>query len=118
MKLENEIDYDLVERVCHSFGKTLEVVSGTPDHRIIYPSVSYPESLLPYPKSVIKHAIGLWKDYVEKNNRMEDVELMEEIQIQLEKFVPDNEAHEMNQKLLRDEAFLRVMFQKKSGRVS
>lgn len=117
METENEINYELVERVCHAFGKTLEVVNGNPDNRIIYPTVSYPESLLPYPKPVIRYAVNLWKDYAEKNHRTEQIELMGTIQAALENFVPDNEAKEMNQRLLNDETYLRVMFQKRSEQI-
>jgi len=114
MENSNEIDYKIVEKVCHDFSKVLEDVCSDPMVRFKYPAIHYPESLLPYPKSVISFALNIWKEFAEKKNDKSTVNLLEEmITVHLPSFVPDDEAKSLNLNLLTSDICLKLSFSKK-----
>ncbi len=112
MEKNEEINYVLVEKVCHAFGKTIEEV-GT-DGVLKYPMLLYPESLLPYPKPVIRYAFDLWKKYAEEKGNREQLDMLKFVEAHLDSFIADDEAMKENLKLASQEAFLEIGFRKKS----
>ncbi|PKL72318.1 hypothetical protein CVV26_02020 [Candidatus Kuenenbacteria bacterium HGW-Kuenenbacteria-1] len=84
------------ETIIHEYGKIIERVGLETMQK--YPAVVYPQSLLPYPKEVIKKALedGLW--------HIEDEKMRESIKFclgSLVAFIDDDEANKRNSEMLK-----------------
>lgn len=90
-----------IEKIIHEFGKLQEDVSK----RIIthYPSLKFPESLLPHKKEVIAAAID--EAIKIKENSNEIVNLLKVSRVFLDGFIDDREAYKSNDKLLCQDGY-------------
>lgn len=105
------INFELIEKVCKAFGKTLENDSkDTINGLLKYPSLKVPESKLPYPKPVIEYAL---KKCIEHSNNIGDKKMADYLAkalAYLSLYVPDEEANRENYRLLKNEAYLEAIF--------
>lgn len=108
----SKVNLELVQRICHSFGKTLEeIFSG--DAYIKYPTMQLPESLLPYPKLVIEKALDLWIEITDKNNEIDTTKSLQSSKASLDFFVSDSVANEANSKMFKNNDFIESVFKGK-----
>ena len=85
-----------IEKIVHDFGKIQEEVGKRiPTH---YPSLKYPNSLLPYKKDNI---LAAFEKAIEiKRDDLKTVELLRSGLVFLDGFVDDQEAYNSNHQLL------------------
>ncbi len=88
-------EYREIEKIVQEYGKVQEEVA----QQILahYPSMHFPESLLPYPKKKIQWALAEAVKYTDDDKMIENIKSCAAF---LEGFVPDDEASEKNAKLL------------------
>lgn len=90
-----------IEKIIHEFGKLQEDISKRiPTH---YPSLKFPQSLLPYKKEVIAAAIDEAINI--KENNKETVNLLRVCRVFLGGFIDDQEAYKLNDKLLCQDGY-------------
>jgi hypothetical protein len=84
------------ETIIHEYGKVLEKVGQETMQK--YPSVVYPQSLLPYPKKVIEKALEDGLRYIEDEKMRENIEFCLG---SLVAFIDDEEANKRNSEMLK-----------------
>ena len=98
-----------IETIIHDFGKTQEdVAKRIPTH---YPSLKFPQSLLPYKKeeiiSALEEAIKI------KKNDQKTVDLLKASLVFLNGFIDDQEAYNSNHQLLGQDGYWEAIHRKK-----
>lgn len=84
------------ETIIHEYGKVLEKVGQETMQK--YPSVVYPQSLLPYPKEVIEKALEDGLRYIEDEKMKENIKFCLG---SLAVFINDEEANKRNSEMLK-----------------
>lgn len=88
------------EKIIHEYGKVLEKLGQETMQK--YPALVFPESLLPYPREVIKRALE------ERLRYYEDGKIRGSIKFSLGSlvaFIDDEEANKRNSELLNNKRF-------------
>lgn len=93
-----------IENIVHKFGKVLEETSQQTMTK--YPAVVYPESLLPYPKEVIRKALKNAQNYTDDENMKINLRSCE---VSLDRFIDDKEANRKNSELLNSEEYQKAL---------
>jgi len=102
------MNLDLVQKICHAFGKTLEETMKDSEYK--YPAMVYPESLLPYPKKVIEWALILWEQKAGGEGELETANTMASARAYLGRFIPDAEAFKKTEKITCNKKYLENIF--------
>lgn len=103
------MNYELIEKVVHAYGKTLESIMSD-DVIYKYPGMNIPESLLPYPKKIVEWALVLWENKAGNEGDLETANSLASSRIYLERFIPDQEVPKNIGKLLENNNYLETIF--------
>jgi len=97
-----------IETIIHNFGKIQEEVSGRiPTH---YPTLKFPESLLPYKKDEIVSAFE--KAIKIKEGDQKTVDLLKAGLVFLDGFIDDQEAYNLNHQFLAQDGYWEAIHKK------
>ena len=105
---KKKINLELVEEICKAYGTELDLIMA--DAKIKYPAMKIPESILPYPKNLIRHALELWEKYAKKNHDKETAKVIHYTRATLECFVPDADAFKANNAKFDEKEILESIF--------
>jgi len=94
-KMLNPKDLIEIEKIVHAYGKVQEEVSQQLISK--YPTMTFPESLLPHPKEKVEHAL---KEAVKYTDDHQMVENLKSCLVFLEGFIDDDEADKKNKDVL------------------
>lgn len=98
-----------IKKIIHDFGKIQEeVAKRIPTH---YPSLNFPQSLLPYKKEEI--ILAFEKAIKIKKNDQKTVDILKYGLVFLDGFVDDQEAYNLNHKLLSKDNYWEEIRRKK-----
>ena len=89
-----------IENIIHEYGKVLEKVGQETMQK--YPAAVYPQSLLPYSKTVIEKALNDGLRYIEDENMKSNIKNCLAF---LVAFIDDQEANKRNSELLNNKGF-------------
>jgi len=99
------LDIQTANTIIHEYGRILELASSQIMTK--YPSVKYPISLLPYSKDEISRSITYALLLLDKKDPSteKDIELLKSCLGMLDFFIPDDEANQANDSLLKNKTF-------------
>lgn len=111
------MDSEEVEKIVHSYGRIIEEVFKQPLVLYHYPTLHFPQSLLPYPKPKIKKALEQAIKYSERKGDKEMVKTLKDTLSYLDSFIDDYKAYEKNNKILNKKGYWDSL-KEKIGKVS
>ena len=102
----NETDLKMAENIIHRFGEIMENTGKQMMEK--YPSCSFPQSLLPYPKETVKWAIEYALQYTQDENIKENMKIS---LVWLSFYIKDEDANENNNKILNNPEYVETLKQ-------
>ncbi len=98
-----------IETIVESYDRLIGQLSDTKTMLTHYPSLVYPESLLPCPKPIIKKAIEAGMEIARHTNDEIQLMALERDLWYLDAFIQDEIAKERNEILLKDKSYWRKL---------